>query len=234
MNTSCHSCGARYAIPDERVAAAGLPGLRVRCSRCRAIMVVVQPAPVPAMDEGAASTVEAPLLATEVGIPAYRAGPLPGRVAAGGGLEVIDGVKRAVTGLHLPRTGLGNSARQREWFAAFGGRARGPYSRAELELLAREGRVRSSSLVWRPGFEQWRRVRGEGDALDVELDWLRALARERKAQESAAAARASLEHGVHRFQLNDASASAPEPPSLPIDDDGDYAADRVFGAPPLG
>src|SRR5581483_10804150 len=34
------SCGAKYSVPDGRLDAAGPQGLRIRCSRCRAIMVV--------------------------------------------------------------------------------------------------------------------------------------------------------------------------------------------------
>lgn len=40
MNYACLSCGAKYSIPDTRVNKAGADGLRVRCSRCRAIMAV--------------------------------------------------------------------------------------------------------------------------------------------------------------------------------------------------
>ena len=42
MNYGCLSCGAEYSIPDTRVQKAGVDGLRVRCSRCRAIMAVSQ------------------------------------------------------------------------------------------------------------------------------------------------------------------------------------------------
>ncbi len=40
VDYGCLSCGAKYAIPDTRVQKAGVDGLRVRCSRCRAIMAV--------------------------------------------------------------------------------------------------------------------------------------------------------------------------------------------------
>ncbi len=40
MRFACLSCGAKYSVPDGRLEAAGIGGLRVRCSRCRAIMVV--------------------------------------------------------------------------------------------------------------------------------------------------------------------------------------------------
>src|SRR4051812_23096849 len=38
----CLSCGAKYSVPDGRLEAAGAAGLRIRCSRCRAIMVVAE------------------------------------------------------------------------------------------------------------------------------------------------------------------------------------------------
>ena len=43
MKLACMTCSSRYDIPDARLDAAGRNGLRVRCAKCRAIMVVTAP-----------------------------------------------------------------------------------------------------------------------------------------------------------------------------------------------
>lgn len=274
MKYACNTCGARYAIPDSRVRDAGEAGLRVRCSRCRAIMAVCL------SDRGEARVDEditQPLgvrrkklrtragdpvvqaLPTEVGMAAADAGPAPAALSSSGVYRPLPGVSRAVTGLHMP--GLSAAMPGRDWYAAFGGRARGPYSRTELELLAEQGRVRSSTLVWRPGFDEWRRVRGEGKPHDADLAWLRGIVDERKRRERAVSDKAAREHGIHRLHLEDLAAPPKTPPPLPVvnyaahddastkrpvllvgrkrpserhEDELAFAADRVFGAPRLG
>lgn len=276
MKYACNTCGARYAIPDSRVVAAGEQGLRVRCSRCRAIMAVclsdrgevvhdddiTQPLGVRHKKLRAPMSDPAmQVLPTEVGMAAADAGPAPAALSRSGVYRPLPGVSRGVTGLHMPTVGAAMPGR--DWYAAFGGRARGPYSRTELELLAEQGRVRSSTLVWRPGFEAWRRVRGEGKPHDRDLDWLRGIVDARKRRERAASDRAAREHGIHRLHLDDLGAPPKTPPPLPVVDytelDGAstkrpvllvgrklpkaqrpsedalaFAADRVFGQPQLG
>lgn len=226
MKHACNSCGARYAIPESRVKAAGKQGLRVRCSRCRAIMAVCW------SDVGAAKADEditqplgvrrnrmsipargvAAPMHTEVGMAAADAGPAPAVLSSSGVYRPLPGVSRSVTGLHMPSVGAAMPGR--DWYAAFGGRARGPYSRAELELLAEQGRVRSSTLVWRPGFAGWQRVRDDGGPHEGELAWLRDIVLERKRRERAASDKAAREHGIHRIHLDDLS--TPKTPPLPV------------------
>lgn len=279
MKYACNTCGARYAIPDSRVRAAGEQGLRVRCSRCRAIMAVclgdggqatheediTQPLGVRRRrrrrGHAPARDVAVQVLPTEVGMAAADAGPAPAALSASGVYRPLPGVGRGVTGLHMPKVGAAMPGR--DWYAAFGGRARGPYSRTELELLAEQGRVRSSTLVWRPGFDAWRRVRGEGKPEDVDLDWLRGIVAARKRRERAISDRAAREHGIHRLHLDDFATPPKTPPPLPVVDytgedgasakrpvllvgrklpkgqhegeqDLAFAADRMFGEPRLG
>ncbi len=277
MKYACNTCGARYAIPDSRVMAAGEQGLRVRCSRCRAIMAVcfgdrddvihdddiTQPLGLrrhrSAKVERASEVIQA--LPTEVGMAAADAGPAPAALSKSGVYRPLPGVGRGVTGVHMPRASAAMPGR--DWYAAFGGRPRGPFSRAELELLAEQGRVRSSTLVWRPGFAEWRRVKDR----DRDLEWLRGVVVERKRRERAASDKAAREHGIHRLHLDDFASPPNTPPPLPsVTDDGqhagsagpprvlflgrslpgrsskrrqaasaeDFAADRVFGTPHLG
>lgn len=47
MKFGCMTCTAKYDIPDERVRRAGGDGLRIRCTRCRAIMVVSESTRMP-------------------------------------------------------------------------------------------------------------------------------------------------------------------------------------------
>lgn len=226
MKYTCNTCGARYAIPEERVKDAGENGLRVRCSRCRSIMAVslvdmsqaakgdddiTQPLGV-RRKKRRASHVGEPL-GTEVGMSAADVGPAPAMLSTSGVYRPLPGVDRAVTGLHMPK--LAAAMPGRDWYAAFGGRARGPYSRVELELLAEQGRVRSSTLIWRPGFDEWRRVRAEGNPRDDELAWLRSIVEERKRQERAASDKAAREHGIHRLHLEDLAGPVKTPPPLP-------------------
>lgn len=260
MKYACNTCGSRYAIPDSRVMAAGEKGLRIRCSSCRSIMAVCfgdrgeiihddDVTPPQGRRSRTAGGVDAMLqaLPTEVGMAAMDAGPTPAALSSSGIYRPLPGVERGVTGVHMPVAAAAMPGR--DWYAAFGGRPRGPYSRAELELLADQGRVRSSTLVWRPGFESWHRVRGEGKPNDEALAWLRGIVDARKRRERVAAERASREHGIHRLHLEDFSSQLKTPPPIPTVEHKEgtsphvlfvgrsmpsFAADRVFGAPRLG
>jgi hypothetical protein len=143
------------------------------------------------------------ILPTEVGLSAAAAGPAPAAMSPSGVFRALPGVDRSVTGVYIP---AGDGQAEREWYAAFGGRARGPYTRGELELLARRGRVRSSTLVWKPGFDGWKRIRGEEEE-HPDLDWLRNVVVRRKRREGKAARKAHTEHGIHRLQLQQSDVS---------------------------
>lgn len=271
MHQSCKSCGARYVIPDDKVERAGSSGLRVRCARCRAIMVVTAPLREGALigfDDGPrpetliAQAIDSAVDEdTKPDLPENRrsrrsssrsstsgleelsgANELPGveppapAVLSGSGIyRPLPGVERNVTGLHL----AAGVAQKRVWYAAISGRPRGPFSEDEMLVLAREGKVRGSSLVWRPGFSGWIRVRSREAERD--LTWLRRAVMERKRQERRAVERAEQKLGIHRLQLGDgASLRRPDktPPPLPIDALDEWcppareeSVDRVIGEP---
>lgn len=271
MRFACMSCGAKYSVPDGRLDAAGSGGLRVRCSRCRAIMVVSQ-------SQGAifadAETQLGSALAAASGRTLRAANedddtkkerrPAHLRRASGGGLgqelaaaspdvampaalsasgvyRPMPGVTRDVTGLFFSDLETlkreGKPVASRVWYAAIGNRPRGPYSASEVISLAQKGKVRESTLVWRPGFATWKRVK-DGDAGTAEdLSWLRnivsaRLRREREAEERARA------RGIASLNLTRTSSgpvssvhgsavwSIPDMPPLPADDEDAAVADE--------
>lgn len=264
MRFACMSCGAKYSVPDGRLEAAGAGGLRVRCSRCRAIMVVSQSQGAMFADAetqlgsafaaasartlraanedddtkkerrpahlrqagGGALGQELAAISQDVAIPAA--------LSASGVYRPMPGVTRDVTGLFFSDLETlkreGKPVASRVWYAAIGNRPRGPYSASEVISLAQKGKVREGTLVWRPGFATWKRVK-DGDAGTAEdLSWLRnivsaRLRREREAEERARA------RGIASLNLTRTSSgpvssvhgsavwSVPDMPPLPADDD---------------
>lgn len=274
MRFVCMSCGAKYSVPDGRLDAAGPAGLRVRCSRCRAIMVVsqAQGALFNSAANGAVSSAAhghdglfgasgARLTAanededTRKEVRAVRAGhsrasssggglaqqlssqpdvAVPAALSASGVFRPMPGVTRDVTGLFFSDLDTlkreGKPVASRVWYAAIGNRPRGPFSASELISLAQKGKVRDGTLVWRPGFASWKRVK-DGWAGDSEdLSWLRnvvsaRIKRERDA-EARARARGIASLNVTRTSLGprpsrhgSAVWSMPDMPPLPADDD---------------
>jgi hypothetical protein len=205
------TCGAKYAIPDARVARAGDSGLRVRCTRCRSIMAVpaASAAATPAAAEratssfggsgvGSADGTDASRVALATGVwkDPFAAVAAPATIGASGELQGAAGVTREVTGvmagllanLAPPASPVSTAsqpspARPRVWFCAIDGRARGPYSADEMLALAHKGKVRTSTLVWRPGASGWKPLRSV-DAFDVA--WLLDAARQRRDAEQRA------------------------------------------------
>jgi membrane protease subunit (stomatin/prohibitin family) len=53
---------------------------------------------------------------------------------------------------------------ERQWHVAEGGAAKGPYGRAELEAMAREGRLKRETHVWSAGDAAWTRA---GEVIDL-------------------------------------------------------------------
>jgi hypothetical protein len=117
----------------------------------------------------------------------------PATLGASGGLQRAAGVSRAVTGvfsgvlasdLPAPSSSTRNDGnRSRVWFCAIEGRACGPYNADEMLALAHKGKVRTSTLIWRPGASGWKPLRAV-DAFDVA--WLLDAARQRKHAEQRA------------------------------------------------
>ncbi len=208
MDYGCLSCGARYAIPDDRVARAGPEGLRVRCTRCRAIMAVSSSGlPRPATETPAPGRPSPPPRApvddperpvvTGVWRRPFAAVAAPASMSASGQLQSVAGVGRAVTGVfpglasgvvgpstvaHAPgRTA--SKPLKRVWFCAIDGRPRGPYTADELLTLAEKGRLRASTLLWRPGADGWQALRSFTGA---DVAWLLDAVQKRRQQEQRA------------------------------------------------
>lgn len=137
---------------------------------------------------------------------------LPATLSASGIYRPMPGVDRRVRGVALdPRRDL----RQR-WYAAIDGEPRGPFSEDELVRMAHEGRIRGRTLVWRPGFDAWTRIRSQTGERD-DLGWLRAVVVERKRSELIAAERAKRAMGIHAIHLADKDDGTSYPPQLPSD-----------------
>jgi len=152
-------------------------------------------------------------------------GPAPAALSGSGVFRPLPGVERGVTGMHMAMT---SGTPSDEWYAAFGGRARGPFSHQELSLLAEKGRIRASTLVWKPGFNGWRRVQCENRSVDRDLRWLRSLISTRKRRERKAVEKAELRQGIQRIRLRRGEFLEPSktPPPMPNGEmlDEDYAA----------
>ncbi len=174
--------------------------------------------------------------------------PIPA-LMQGERLESLPGVTRSLTGVTLPRPKLLKKKRDpRMWFAAIDGKPRGPYSRAEVESLAEQGRIRGRTRMWRPGFKGWVRVRTGEDESEA-LAWVREIVLERKRAEREAAEQARAALGVSMIDLSAPRDERPLdglPPPLPMDaaleelpaayrtyhEDGGYDdANEVFRSP---
>lgn len=254
MKFACMSCAAKYSVPDGRLAAAGSGGLRVRCTRCRAIMVVAAdafrmegPSPEPRrigedddtrkelrfrgrarpaaqLPRGGASmgimaasdsmSDEGPIAETMGGVMA-----VPAALSASGVFRAMPGVNRQVTGLFFPEldrlTLEGKQTTSRVWYAAVDGRPRGPFSASEMMGLAERGKIRDATLVWRPGYPSWKKIR-HGDAPGSEdLSWLRKVVLARKLREMDAQERAQDRLGIAPVQLTRTSAGRNRPSLAP-------------------
>jgi predicted Zn finger-like uncharacterized protein len=217
VNYSCLSCRAKYVIPDSRVAAAGLEGLRVRCSRCRAIMAVTTS--MGATRRPAAPKQAAPTTPMTTGVMAnpFAAMALPMSMAADGshGSQVL-ATSRDVTGVFVssssePVPALG----AQHFFAAIAGRSRGPYTAKELVMLADKGRIRAGTLVWRPGASGWKPLK---QVTDFDVSWLRDAVSRRKQREQEAEDIALKRRGISPIRLERHSSSRrPLLPALPAD-----------------
>ncbi len=262
MRFACLSCGAKYSVPDGRLEAAGVGGLRVRCSRCRAIMVVSESQR--AVFSGAVTegpnvlglrsspfgsrgddddtkkelrAVRKQAKAADTGLAhetgAERDAVIPAALSASGVYRPVPGVTRDVTGLFFSDLDTlkreGKPVASRVWYAAINNRPRGPYSASEMISLAQKGKVREATMVWRPGFGTWKRVRDGYAGGAEDLSWLQNIisARLRREREAELRARA---HGIAALNVTRTSSgprpthgsaiwSVPEMPPLPADDD---------------
>jgi predicted Zn finger-like uncharacterized protein len=224
---TCMSCAARYAIPDARVSAAGAGGLRVRCVRCRAIMSVSSSS-VAASADGAGDFGGAQLAETGVhALSSLDVGP-----------PSIAEASRHVTGVFqmMLEDAAVAPAVVRVWYAAIGGRTRGPFSPAEMLTLARRGKLRRTTLLWRGGMESWAALE---QVPSHEAPGLTAAVLERRAREAQAQQQAAA-HGIpslnlQRMTVPTSGTVPPMPvdsmPPRPAHDDGAMAALEPIAAP---
>jgi predicted Zn finger-like uncharacterized protein len=257
VDYSCLSCAAKYAIPDERVAHAGAGGLRVRCSRCRAIMSVSStsvagPSPASPRAPSPATASRAPAspprrrssavgdepdgahrpLTTGVWKNPFAGLGAPGAMAAGAAAATPE-PGADVAGAFLATAALpstASSSSPRVWFCALEGRARGPYTAAELVRLAGKGRVRSSTLLWRPGSGGWAPLH-RFVAFDV--SWLREAVRQRKQHEIAAEQATLRRRGIVPVRLERRTVRAARPPDVDVVDTVGVAPSAVAPTQPL-
>lgn len=278
MKFACMTCGAKYSVPDGRLQAAGPSGLRVRCSRCRAIMVVaddqrsqhgerddevrgddlVGVGPMAASDDdetrkelrvrrrpsgasggasgGASAELMAALDAGMDSLPPLGVDPdMPAALSASGVYRPLPGVNRQVTGLFFPeleeleeRKSRGQSAASRVWYAAIDNRPRGPFSATEMMGLAEKGKIRDATLVWRPGFSSWKKVKHGEAGTAEDLSWLRKIVLARKLREMDAQERAQQRLGILPVKLTRTSSGGRKatwaggapgmPPPLPLEE----------------
>lgn len=195
MNYRCLSCRAKYAIPDARVAAAGADGLRVRCSRCRAIMAVTAPmtSSIDLPMRGEASTMP---MSTGVFQNPFAQVALPSSLGVGGG----EAGSREVTGVFLPLLSSVEAPKEgsAHFWAAVGGRPRGPFTSKELIVLADKGKVRAGTLVWRPGTSGWQPLK---DVTEFDVSWLRDAVVRRKQREQQAEQDAFARRGIQPIRI---------------------------------
>ena len=266
MKFACMSCGTKYSVPDGRLQNAGASGLRVRCQKCRAIMVVsesqrflfekgqtdamrlasedddTRPNRVVKKKHRVPSTEDGVMLASSES----DAAPLtPAALSASGVFRPLPGVNRQVTGFFFPELEAlkkdTKGASQRMWYVALGPRARGPFAASEVVELASKGKVRESTLVWRPGFESWVRVRDGKEGSETDLAWLRSVVLQRKEREREAQRDFEARLGIKPVQLTRTSqgprpvlGGAPGmPPPLPPPAFDDALADEPSGVLPL-
>ncbi len=160
----------------------------------------------------------------------------PATLSASGVFRPMPGVHRQVTGLFFPELDQlqleGKPTSSRVWYAAIDTRPRGPFSAAEMMSLAERGKIRDATMVWRPGFGSWKKVRNGDISTGEDLSWLRKIVLARKLREIDAAERAeevALTGRMPKVQLTRTKAGGKKstwlggtaglPPALPDDTD---------------
>ncbi|MDP2341305.1 MAG: GYF domain-containing protein [Deltaproteobacteria bacterium] len=278
MNYGCMSCGAKYSIPDARLQKAGVDGLRVRCSRCRAIMAVSstmagssKSASTSTSSSASSSSAKAkkqddvfartggvsPHVSTQAMVTGVIKNPFanfatPDAVSASGGQQEVS---RDVTGIFLPMMAnvddasplelkakakskattsalpSGRAARADVFYAAIEGRARGPYAAAEMLMLAQKGKIRASTLLWKPGCGGWKPLR---HVVDFDVAMLLDAVRTRKRREREAEALAERRLGIVpvRIERQTVRPLGRQMPALPFDAAFDF--DDATAVPQLG
>lgn len=173
-------------------------------------------------------------------------GEVPAALSASGVFRPLPGVHRNVTGFFFPELEelkkLGQQTSSRLWYVAIGDRPRGPFAAAEVISLAEKGKVRDSTLVWRPGFGSWKRVKSGVAGSAEDLSWLHNVVQQRKVREREAQLEAERRLGIRPVHLSRSSAGrgGPRyqggdgmPPPLPPMALDEAFADEPYGVLPL-
>lgn len=249
MNYACLSCGAKYSIPDTRVQKAGADGLRVRCSRCRAIMAVSTSMArehrsdnsMPRSDVFARTGGVSPNQPTSALVTGVMKNPFadlaaPAQFSSSGGLQSTGGVSREVTGIFMGMlssvegdaapSSSSKASRSEVFYAAIEGRARGPFTSKEMLMLAEKGKVRAGTLLWKPGASGWKPLK---HVVDFDVAFLLDAVRTRKRREREAEILAERKLGITPVRLERQTVRPLKPstgnaPALPFDaffDDAD-------------
>lgn len=257
MNYACLSCGAKYSIPDTRVQKAGAEGLRVRCSRCRAIMAVSPTMAKKHRSDDSMSSAGDDVFARTGGVsPNGPSTPLvtgvmknpfadvaaPASFSSSGGLQSSSGVSREVTGIFMgmlasvegaAEPDVDTSTKKKKstvFYAAIEGRARGPFSSREMLMLAEKGKVRAGTLLWKPGASGWKQLKHVDDA---DFAFLKDAVRTRKRREREAELLAERRLGITPVRLERQTVRplrGSGAPALPFDalfDDAPAFADSI-------
>lgn len=155
-------------------------------------------------------------------------------------------ISRGVTGIFMPLmasvAGSGAATASRAstnkaevFYAAIEGKARGPYSAAETLMLAHKGKIRASTLVWKPGCGGWKPLKRVVDFdVRVLLDAAHTCKRRERAAEELAQRRLGIVPVRLERQTVRSVGQRPRamPPPLPFD--AIFEVDDVNALPQLG
>jgi predicted Zn finger-like uncharacterized protein len=133
VKVRCHSCGARYLVPQERVRGRRF---RVRCRQCDGVIV--------ARCEHGSFTV----------MPAADRQPKPApRRADDDRAYSNPGVRSRASEAALQPADDADV-----WYVGIAGQPHGPHTEQEIVQLLSEGEITRKSYVWRLGDAHWRRI----------------------------------------------------------------------------
>ncbi|MBM4321876.1 MAG: DUF4339 domain-containing protein, partial [Deltaproteobacteria bacterium] len=169
MKFRCHSCLAKYSIPDEKVRN---KILKVRCKKCGAMLEVSEKSSITDDVEHPAPTAAAAAVRDPATLPPAAADGAPPRPAAAAGSSPSRGLPRREDG----RPAVGRAPQQTPttgrpalpplpaipdvpWFLGVRGQQEGPFSAPQLAARLRRGDYDPGKLLaWREGMERWIKV----------------------------------------------------------------------------
>jgi predicted Zn finger-like uncharacterized protein len=165
MRFTCDSCGAQYMISDEKV---GPNGVKVRCKKCKHIVLVKRAAPEPApaapekpagpppggeagLDDELGHAFDAML----GGAPAAEKAPAEGDLASTQ-LMSKEESERLASPAAPPEPAPRPAALSSDWYVAIDDAQVGPLPPEAVKAKWESGEVGPDSLVWQPGLSDWK------------------------------------------------------------------------------